>query len=94
MLHILRYFKETKSPSFDMTPYDHLRSFEAGVRNLAAHQVTAITREMIYESTGLEVEVVHHELQHCFECIAAPKKGLCWNGYRRMNQSIAKMAEL
>ncbi len=91
LLNVLRYCNEKEYPranETDLKDFKLLRRFEEKVRNFAAHQLTAIDKEMIQTASGISPNAVRDTLHRQFERLCdVPVK---WDDYDRMNQEMIR----
>lgn len=69
---------------------DDLRSVEINIRNLAAHEIIAITDETIKEKTGLKGEKILEKIRVALQYAGIKVSEEAWNSYERMNEEIEK----
>lgn len=65
-----------------------LRMVERDVRNLAAHQIVAVTKEWIKRKTGYEPEEIMKMIKHAVEYAGICVKKEDWKSYDAMNNYI------
>ncbi len=67
-----------------------LREVEEKIRNVAAHQITAITDEMIRQKTGFNANQVMNLIKEVFPATGVSVNKDSWKSYDLMNQMIIK----
>ena len=73
----------------------NLRSVEENVRNLAAHTITAITKDVIIRKTGFQPSKIMADIKRLFSYTGINVRAEYWDSYDRLNDVIiAKMNEL
>ena len=74
---------------------NNLRSVEENVRNLAAHTITAITKDIIIKKTGFQPTKIMADIKRLFNYTGINVRGDYWNSYDDLNDVIiSKMNEL
>ena len=74
---------------------NNLRSVEEKVRNLAAHTITAITKETIVEKTGFQPNRIMEDIKKLFAYTGIKVKAEYWESYDALNDLIIeKMGEV
>ena len=74
---------------------ENLRSVEEKVRNLAAHTITAITKETIVEKTGFQPNKIMADIKKLFAYTGIKVKAEYWESYDALNDLIIeKMGEV
>lgn len=71
----------------DSTIFEELRNVERDVRNLAAHEIVAVTESMLKDSLGCQSKDIMDKLRILFER-AFPKQSAKWDSYTTMNDRI------
>lgn len=65
-----------------------LRTIERDVRNLAAHQIVAVTKEWIKRKTGYEPEEIMKMIKNAVEYAGICVRKEDWKSYDTMNDYI------
>ena len=74
---------------------ENLRSVEEKVRNLAAHTITAITKDTIVEKTGFQPNKIMADIKKLFAYTGIKVKAEYWESYDALNDLIiTKMGEV
>ena len=73
---------------------NNLRSVEENVRNLAAHTITAITKDIILKKTGFQPTKIMADIRRLFSYTGINVKAEYWDSYDALNNVIiSKMNE-
>jgi len=78
----------------DLGRAEELRGFEEKVRNMAAHQITAITDDILQEDYGITADRIFNHLKEIFNKIyisSTRDRNIPWDSYDQMNEHISKL---
>lgn len=78
----------------DLNRANELRQFERNIRNSAAHQITAITGEILQNDFGTSAEKIFRHLRYIFtRTYGNFSKNIPWDSYDKMNEYITGLLE-
>ena len=87
MVRLIEEFITDKKMSKELTA---LRVVERDVRNLAAHQIVAVTKEWIKRKTGYEPEHIMEMIKNAVGYAGIKVRKEDWKSYDNMNMYIEK----
>lgn len=92
-IHIVCLIEAKSQNSNVIQIVQELRNVEGKIRNIAAHEIVAVTDQEIKKQTGNTAEQVYDLLKEAFKYTSLNVRTDYWNAYDEMNRFIIKKIE-